>query len=140
MPLPDGSVPPEYAEYMAAREALYAAAAERAQAVSDLDARLRETGATARSPQGDVKVSVSSSGLLESLEISPRAAAAGGRALSRAIMTTLREALAQLERNVEEVVVETDAGAAGAQTLAQYRAGLATPLASLGDGTDLRQG
>jgi DNA-binding protein YbaB len=138
---PDFSaVPVDIQERLAAREAQYAAAAVRAAGIERLQAALRDAGATARSPQGDVRVRVSSTGLLEDLEIGSRASGLGPQALSRLIMTTLRSALVQLKENVEEAVVEADAGQAGAHTLAEYRIGLAGPLSSLGDGTELRQG
>jgi len=109
-------------------------AAEQIVRIEGMRQAIASSGGVARSADGSVRVRVGPGGLLEQLEISPRAVTLGPRAVSKLIMDTLREALVALEQNVVSAVAEADAGAAGTQTLAEFRRGLSGPLTALGGG------
>lgn len=105
-------------------------ALQRGDANERLQAELATT-ASATSMDGGVTVAVSSAGLLEDVRLSQRTLALGARGLSRVLMSTLREALENLQHEVEAAAVRADAGAVGSATVTEVRAALAGPINAL---------
>lgn len=131
---PDFSqVPFEVQERLAVRDAQYAAAYARGAAAERLQDQIAAASGTGSSLRGEVKVTVSASGLLTDLQITRHGLDLGHRALSRLIMATVRDALLDLREQLSEAVTESGAGRIGDAALREADAGLAGPLAALQD-------
>lgn len=134
-------VPEDIQRLVAAHTAKYGAALERGKAaerVQDLFAK--SGGASATSLRGEVTVRVSASGLLEDVRIQQGGLELGAVALSRLLTSTLRQALINLEEGAAQSVEDADGGAIGGAMLAELRAALAAPIASLdADDSEIRE-
>lgn len=84
-----------------------AQASARAEAATQLADRVATISATAANFDGSIRVRVSSSGVLEGLELDDRTRALPGRDLADEIMRTMRRAQAKLTESVATAVKET---------------------------------
>lgn len=136
MVTPDFSgVPLDVQERLALREAQYAVAADRGAAFMAAQTAMTTVEGVASSFNGEVRVVVSSRGLLVDVQISARGLALGPRALSRLLTVTIREALLDLQNSLTEAVLAVDRGVAAETVIAEVNAGLASPLSALDDPT-----
>lgn len=109
---------------------------ERARTASTIQANIDATSASAWSRGREVKVTVAANGLLQNVEYAEKADGMNASTLAALTLTTIRQAMAEVQAKIDEIVevaapASADAAGVAAQIRASYHDTFAESLSHL---------